>query len=385
MWLKAVIILSLASLIQYYILSHELRPEFYMSVEDLCKVKGYTAKEQSTLTEDGYVLSLYRVFKGKPQGHPVLLLHGFSGACENFLVNVHTKASAFKLVDAGFDVWLLNSRGNVHSQNHVKLHPSQAEFWDWTAAEIGRYDLPAFISHVKHSTKAEKVALVGHSQGGTVILASLCLNPKFEASVSVAVSIAGTGGSFSNQSVLMKFFTSDGFVNTVEYFGFYSMLGVRSEYMAKLYTAFPNAAWASTRDRFDTSINGDDAASLGFYNCKLPGGTSTKNLRFIGSFARDDKKIQMPCYGAERNLKLYFNETAPVLDYSRVNTKVAVFGGLHDKVILKVDVDHLYEQLPKEKVVFYKSDYNTDHLGFLLSGNDEHIKDLIQVLHKSFE
>lgn len=383
MWFKAVLILSIASVFQYYITSQVLRPEVYMTIEELCRFKGYTAEEHSVLTEDGYVLSAFRVFKDKPKGHPVLLLHGFAGAAENFIINIHTKASGFKLVDAGYDVWLLNSRGNIYSRNHIKLHPNDKEFWDWTAAEIARYDLPGFIKFIKHLTKQEKVALVGHSQGGTVILAALCMNPEFEKSISLAASLAGTGGSFTNPSMMMKLFTSNEVIDFLEYFGIYSMLGTRSEYISKLFAAFPRLGLLFTKDRFDPTINNDDIESIYYYSSKTPGGTSTSNLRFIGNFARPDKKIKMPDHGTEKNLKLYYTHEAPTLDYSKITVKVAVFGGLFDQVIQKIDVDHLYEQLPKEKVVFYKSDYHIDHLGFTLSGNDEHIEDLIEVLNKS--
>lgn len=78
-------------------------------------------------------------------------------------------APAFKMVRAGFDVWLGNQRGNKYSLiqgGHTKLKPmSDPQFWEFSWNDFGYYDAPAFVDYVRHITNQTKVTWIGHSQG----------------------------------------------------------------------------------------------------------------------------------------------------------------------------------------------------------------------------
>jgi len=65
------------------------------------------------------------------------------------MINQNGKSPAFLTAEAGYDVWLGNNRGNQHSRMHRDLTTSDNEFWDFSFAEMGKYDLPAFISFIK--------------------------------------------------------------------------------------------------------------------------------------------------------------------------------------------------------------------------------------------
>lgn len=51
-------------------------------------------------------------------------------------MNEASKVPPFVAVDAGYDAWLGNLRGNKYSRQHLTLDPdNDAEFWDFSYPE----------------------------------------------------------------------------------------------------------------------------------------------------------------------------------------------------------------------------------------------------------
>lgn len=78
--------------------------------------------------------------------------------------NFEHESLAFVLADAGNDVWLANTRGNLYSRAHTSLAPTDRRFWLWSFDEIAALDLPAYFDLVLTRTNQSKLNYVGHSQ-----------------------------------------------------------------------------------------------------------------------------------------------------------------------------------------------------------------------------
>ena len=72
--------------------------------------------------------------RGTPQSQvkkPVFIQHGLSVDSYSWIMNPPATSLAFLLVDAGYDVWLGNSRGTENSLKHEKYNKHQKEFWNF--------------------------------------------------------------------------------------------------------------------------------------------------------------------------------------------------------------------------------------------------------------
>lgn len=172
-------------LIRDYRFKH-LKPEYI-------EYYGYPSEVHQVTTEDGYIITVHRIPKMKntlKRKTPVLLAHGLLSSSRDWVVSGPGKALAFLLADKGYDVFMMNSRGNTYSKNHTTLKVDSDEFWQFSFHEIGIYDLPAVIDYILRITKQEKLYYIGHSQGTSQFYVLCSQRPEYNRKIKAHFSLA---------------------------------------------------------------------------------------------------------------------------------------------------------------------------------------------------
>ncbi|XP_017101685.2 lipase 3 [Drosophila bipectinata] len=156
---------------------------------------GYPAERHYVTTEDGYIISLFRIpyshnLQNQDVQRPIAFLqHGLFGSSDVWPSLGPDDALPFLLSDAGYDVWLGNARGNRYSKNHTSLSLKHPNFWRFSWHEIGYFDIAAAIDYTlstENGKGQEGIHYVGHSQGTTVMFVLPSTRPEYNAKIKTA-------------------------------------------------------------------------------------------------------------------------------------------------------------------------------------------------------
>ena len=146
----------------------------YPDMSDAMDIFGYDWEPHEVETEDGWYLTMFRItgIKGeespseKKDKPPILLLHGSGASAMGWLEGGEDPNLPGALAARGYDVWLGNPRGARYSnKNRRDGEWSLKERWNWTYADMGAYDVPAFVDRVLEVTTKPKLTLIGYSMG----------------------------------------------------------------------------------------------------------------------------------------------------------------------------------------------------------------------------
>ena len=383
MAISSVLTLLFALFIGIYVNLVEVPQELDFSDQELAERHGFNSTEHYVTTSDGYVIRGIRIFKGTPKGPPVVFFQYPVASTDVFLINKDTRPPALKVADEGFDVWIISTRDNIKSRQHIKYSNDSSEYWDFSFAHVAQFDLPAWIDSILQETSAPKLGFLGYGYGATALTHLVAAKPHYSELIGLFASIASAGDHFACNSWAMKLMISEPLINAMKLVGKRYMMEPATKTFYRALTAFPLLARFMTKDRFDPYINGDDPEAIPYYAYKFNGGINSEVMRYIGKQTFKPHSLNlMHDFGEETN-KLIYNDTTPlVFSYHHLNTNIALIGGKHDKIVTPENIAIYSKFLPRSNIVFYKVDYETDHGGFLFSKNQEYLKDLIQLLSK---
>lgn len=96
--------------------------------------------------------------------------------------------------DRGYDVWLVNNRGNRYCRTHMTLDPEKEpnKFFNFSYHEISVIDMPVYIDYILDVTNEPKIIFLGHSQGTTVSYILLSERPEYNDKIELIISYGAT-------------------------------------------------------------------------------------------------------------------------------------------------------------------------------------------------
>ena len=371
--------------IKYPTTPHEIHPEATLSFIDYCHYFNYPVEAHRLTVEDGYILTIFRIqrkYSSITANLPVVLMqHGLLDSSDGSIMNDESKSPSLMLANAGYDVWLANSRGNKYSRSHIKYDPdNDLEFWDFTWDDMAAIDLPSFFQYVVNQTAQEKINYVGHSQGTTMMFAALSeKNPFITEHLKTFIALGPVAYVYHQQSKAMDILKDSRLAYLLDLLHLEEfspadwllensgkvICAVFGEVCADILGAFSDANWE--RDNYDRSD-----VFIGHF----PSGTSVKNMIHWQQGTENDA-FQKFDYGEEENLKRYGQSTPPKYDLGNIEHEVFMFSGTEDLLANAVDVQRLKDELKNAHLNVYEK---TGHLTFMIGKDMSFMNDVILTL-----
>ncbi|XP_068617398.1 lipase member J-like [Battus philenor] len=337
----------------------------FLNITELARKYQYPMEVHEVTTDDGYILTLHRIPKGRNSIRNdivIFLMHGILDSSDSWILQGPNKSLGYILAETGFDVWMGNARGNKHSLTHTTLNTTQPEFWAFTWDEIGQHDLPSMIDYVLEQTRMEALYYVGHSQGTTSFYVMISLKPDYNKKIKVMFSLAPVAWMGHVKSPIVKMFSPSNkilqYINSNAY-------SHSTEYLSTVTNIICNFLPIRCDNLLNLIIGYDfkhiNKSMLSIILGHIPAGSST--LQFVhygqlvqsGRFCRFDR-------GEENNLNAYGTRTSPDYDLSNVSVPIVLYYSGNDWLSDPVDVEILWYHL-RTQYHYYIEDFN--HMDYL--------------------
>ncbi|XP_042894189.1 lipase 3-like [Penaeus japonicus] len=364
-----------------------LHPHTFLTTPELIQARGYPSEVHHVVSPDGYVLELHRIPCGRRhlvhgrycntgvRRRVVFIQHCLLCSSADFVMNDPDQALGFVMADAGYDVWLGNTRGNVYSRRHRRLSPKQPEFWDFSWEEIGRFDMPAMLQYVREVTKTPILDYIGHSMGTTVFFVMMNYHPHINNWIRAMVAMAPVAYMHNKRAPISIFAP---FVNVIDKFleakGF-NEISRSTKGFSKLASAAcsPNSLLKFICSLVYFLIDGPtsdyvDKDYVPVIFAHTPAGTSRRVVtHFLQVIAAE--KFQAYDHGAKRNLEMYGMRTPLVYSLAEVRVPVGIFWSESDWVADPRDVYRTALELPNATLFQRVPPRDFSHTDFLWAEN----------------
>ncbi|XP_058806281.1 lipase 1-like [Phymastichus coffea] len=343
----------------------------------LVEQHGYIAEEYNVTTDDGYILRLHRISgspsRPKQPGKPAFYLqHGIGLSSDSWVLIGPQRDLAFLLVDAGFDVWIGNVRGNCYSRSHVSKSPENSDFWEFSYHEMAIYDVKSFIDRVLAETGVENLTYYGYSMGTTLSYVLLSTYPEYNAKINLLYSAAPVVFWRHELKRLMKIVDA-----------LFDLIQTSIDYL-KLNELLPQtavAAYLGGRFCGDSDVLTQPICVALFSNIGLdpdrfnetalpnimahfPAGMSKLTVyHYNQNFKR--KTFAAYDYGQSKNIEKYGRKRPPVYNLTKVMVPTLIFYGKNDDIVNEKDVKLLAKRLPNVFAVKAVKHPRFNHFDFL--------------------
>ncbi|KAL7741321.1 hypothetical protein ACLKA6_013765 [Drosophila palustris] len=361
LWLHASLVLS--NIIQY---DPCILEDAQLTTIGLIRKYGYAAEEHKIETKDGFRLSVHRIPKRGAQ--PVLLVHGLEDSSAAWVLTGPCCGLAYLLSDRGYDVWMINTRGNRYSRKHRRYHPLMRQFWD------GIYDIPATIDYMLDRSEGYKqVHYVGHSQGTSSVFVMGAEKPDYMKKIKLLQALAPVAYFDNLNAPLIQLFKP--------YFGtilqLAKLLGIyefppETDVWNRLNFQFCSFAFRDSCTYFLMLLMGMDISQFNqtlfpLFSKHFVAGSSTKSVEHYAQLVEKGGFFKFDYGNPTVNYRKYGSYNPPQYKLANINCKVALYYSVNDQLTSFKDVQRLRKKLPNvvhDELLAYKK---FNHLDFTVA------------------
>uniref|UniRef100_A0A8D0EID6 Partial AB-hydrolase lipase domain-containing protein n=1 Tax=Strix occidentalis caurina TaxID=311401 RepID=A0A8D0EID6_STROC len=360
---------------------HVNKLSFGFPQSEIIRYHGYPSEEYQVTTEDGYILGVFRIPAGRNSQNTgkkpaVLLHHGTLGDSIHWISNLPNNSLGFILADAGYDVWLGNSRGDTWSLKHKTLKPCQKEFWQFSFDEIGKYDIPAELYFIMNKTGQKDVYYVGHSEASTAGFIAFSTYPELAQRVKVFFALGPAATITYATSPLV---TLTRLPQSLIRYSFCTFL---EEILGQKGTSYTlhfilSQHWIAAFITLLLSLQSRTDMYVGHF----PAGTSVQNAIHWHQVTCADQ-FQAYDYGSKENMKKYNQSTPPAYKIEKIGTPIAVWSGGQDKFADPKDMAKLLPRIPN--LIYHEHFPAWGHLSFIwgLDATEKMYRKIIELMTK---